>query len=232
MSTRREAAGQGPADARDEDPLELAAEAQTLLHTPLYVDEISLMTDRRLAAVAGELARLARAADCALAAVLAEQVDRVGFSASGARRVVAEEFMPLDGSADVEARRRVDLAADLRAVPQVFAAYAERLTGIGAARRISAFILRYGDLLTAEAREQCAEVLIGRARWGRTRMLTKALELLEEALTDQHTPPRDDVDRNSLHLSKTFGGRYRLDADLDESTGDTLRTLLDLFNMP
>jgi|GEM_PF-230105 len=232
MSTRREAAGQGPADARDEDPLELAAEAQTLLHTPLYVDEISLMTDRRLAAVAGELARLARAADCALAAVLAEQVDRVGFSASGARRVVAEEFMPLDGSADVEARRRVDLAADLRAVPQVFAAYAERLIGIGAARRISAFILRYGDLLTAEAREQCAEVLIGRARWGRTRMLTKALELLEEALTDQHTPPRDDVDRNSLHLSKTFGGRYRLDADLDESTGDTLRTLLDLFNMP
>src|SRR5699024_4550203 len=86
MSTRREAAGQGPADARDEDPLELAAEAQTLLHTPLSGDEISLMTDRPLAAVAGELARLAPAADCALAAVLAEPAARVGCSASGAPR--------------------------------------------------------------------------------------------------------------------------------------------------
>lgn len=234
MTTWRETAEQEPdrSDASEADPLALAAEAQTLLQSPLHVDEISLMTNRRLAGVVGELARLARAADCALAAVLAEQVDRLGFSASGSRRVVAEEFMSLDGSADVEARRRIDLAADLRAVPQVFAAYAERLIGIGAARRISAFILRYGELLTDQAREQCAEVLIGRPRWGRTRMLTKALELLEEALADQHTPPCDDVARNSLHLSKTFGGRYRLDADVDESTGDTLRTLLDLFNVP
>lgn len=234
MTTRCGTAGQEPdrPGVRVRDPLALAAEARTLLQAPLHVDEISLMSDKRLAGLAGELARLTRAADCALAAVLAEQVDRLDCSAAGARRIVAEEFMPLDGSADVEARRRIDLAADLRAVPTVFAAYAERQIGIGAARRISAFILRYGELLTDEAREECAKVLIGRARWGRTRMLTKALELLEEALADQDTPPRDDVDRNSLHLSKTFGGRYRLDADLDESTGDTLRALLDLFNMP
>lgn len=234
MGTGRGAEGQehDPAAATRPEGFALADEALTLLRRPLDADEISLMSAERLAGLAGELARLHRAADCALAAVLAEQVGRQRCSASEARRIVAEGLMQMDGSADVEARRRVDLAADLRAVPQVFTAYADRQIGIGAARRISAFILRHSDLLTDEAREQCAEVLIGRARWGRTRFLTKALELLDEALADQHTPPRDDVDRNSLHLSKTFGGRYRLDADLDESTGDILRTLLDLFNMP
>ena len=39
--------------------------------------------------------------------------------------------------------------------------------------------------------------------------------------------PADDGDANRLHLSETFGGRWRLDADLDQITGTEIHTALE-----
>ncbi len=46
---------------------------------------------------------------------------------------------------------------------------------------------------------------------------------------DDGPSPADDPDRNSLHLSSTFQGRWRLDADLDASTGEALANAIDAW---
>src|SRR5699024_3906970 len=74
-------------------------------------------------------------------------------------------------------------------------------------------------------------VLLKVARSRKRKELRAAVEKLREALTGD-VSPADDTDRNHVHLSRTFRGRYRLDADLDAETGAMLRHALDQFNCP
>lgn len=56
----------------------------------------------------------------------------------------------------------------------------------------------------------------------------RAIALATEG-RDDGPDPADDPDRNTTHLSPTFGGRWRLDGDLDAVTGDAMATALDAW---
>lgn len=116
---------------------------------------------------------------------------------------------------------------DLRQCPHVDAASSDGRLGMAKVRMLLEARLKLEpqfaehELLLVDevAPLTVAEARVVIDRWRAVMLATVGL--------DDAIPPREDPELNSVHLSSTFEGRWRLDGDLDAVTGEALANALD-----
>lgn len=185
-------------------------------------EELGLVPDRRLLDDAAELSKDLAALEAQRSRRIAEIDRRLAFEHDGALSMTAW-LRSRCGMASGVARSHVRIARSLRDMAGTQAAFEAGSIGVEAVRALVAAQRRHPD---AYARDETT--LVASAQDLPPRDLRRLIEYWAQALDHREALADHEARyrRRRLHVSRTFGGMVRLDAELDPEGGEIVITAL------
>lgn len=199
---------------------------EELLATFLHPDGADVTDGEVLDGVVA-LTRLHGQVGAALAAAVGLLDARLAYAADGTRTAAAwlRSRTELSGA---HASVVVHRGRDLSGTPVVRAAFGEGVLGEAKVRMLLA--ARNGlEALFADHEVALVELIRGLTVAHAQITVNQWRAKAEATLADDGAPPEDPADENALHLSQSWGGRWRLDGDLDAVSGQVVANALEAW---
>lgn len=194
----------------------------------LRVEDVAELTDGQVTAALIDLAELSGRVSAALARVTSSFDIRALHTIDGAR-TAASWVAARTELARPASTAALALGRELHHTPHVDAAAAAGRLGAAKVRLLLAARDRV-EALFAQSEETLVQD-VEPLTVDHTRRYLDAWRAIALATSgeDDGPAPGNDTDANEVHLSSTFQNRWRMDADLDDLTGDAINSALDAW---